>query len=62
MKVDDVSGISEIKIEIGASCTAIYSLTTDVGSIIASTALSSGVKPMYTSITLKYNTTSVNGG
>lgn len=60
--VDDVSGISQVVIEIGASCSATYNLATDVASVVASTTAASGVKPSYKNITFKYNTTSTNGG
>ncbi len=61
INVDDVSGVSEIFIEMGANCRATYNLPTDVGSVVVSTTAASGVKSTYKNITLKYNTTSTNG-
>lgn len=50
--VSDTSGISEIRVELG-SCDATYSLPTGISTILQSST--SGIKPAYTSFTLKYN-------
>ena len=60
--VNDTSGISEVKIEIGSSCVATYSLPTDIASIVASSTSATGVKPSYKNIVLKYALPSTNGG
>ena len=60
--IDDVSGISQVVIEIGATCSATYDLATSVSSVVASTTVASGVKASFRNITLKYGATSTNGG
>lgn len=60
--IDDVSGISGVTIEIGASCVATYALPTDISSIVVNPTNPSGIKSSYKNITLKYNLLSTNGG
>lgn len=62
LTIDDISGISDIKIEMGANCTATYTLGNDLSSVVVSTTSASGIKPGYRNITLYYNTTSTNNG
>lgn len=53
INVSDVSGISEVRVELG-NCDATYSLPTGIAQILPNA--SSGIDPAYTSFTLAYNT------
>ncbi len=61
--VDDVSGVSEIKVEIG-KCSATYGLAdgllTAIADIAKNPSSPDGVKESYRNIVLHYNTTSTN--
>lgn len=59
--VDDTSGVSQILVEIGATCSATYNLSTDVTSVVADSNAASGVKTNFRNIVLKYNSPSING-
>ncbi len=61
ISIDDVSGISEIVVEIG-KCSGTYSFATDVASVVASTTSANGVKSGFRGIRLYYNQLSTSNG
>jgi hypothetical protein len=57
--VDDVSGISEVTIELGG-CTATYSITTAIRQVVAAINGAYGADNLFRQLTFKYNSLSTS--